>query len=165
MGSTTLVFLIVTFAFVSIGSMYFDADVQTGNLRNIYNYTENILVWNMTKHSKFNDSITNQTGYNFSEIQSVRLKNIFFEVTNTMGYVLYEYGKFCIELGYNHGYKYGWRKLFDWAKVLIVLWLFSNMFVSLVMLAVIIYLVFCWIKKLLKNIYLKILVKKNGDKK
>lgn len=133
--------------------LIYKEDFKDGTIRDIYNYTENTLVWNSSRFvPEMIDNTSSITHYDFGNIQSVRIKNIIYRFADWLGYTTFEMGKWAMEFGYTHP-EYDFEFYFNWCmkivKYIIIILLISVITPLLLPLVATIYLIGLGVKTLI----------------
>ena len=128
---------------------------ETNKTFDIYNFTENNLVWNYTlKEETIRHNFSEMTGLNYGEIQSKRIKNLIHKFVDFYGYSFFEISKWAMEFGYNHP-EYDFGFFMNFVKY----WLFAMIIIAifpiLIPLLALIYLALMGINKIFKYAKLK----------
>lgn len=98
MRLTSLLVLFVVISFMSMGSYLYDQDLEDGEFRDIYNFTESKIVWDSSVlEPKYYSPSDNQIYNRLS-----RANNIIYKFTDFIGYSFVEGGKMSLEFGYNN---------------------------------------------------------------
>ena len=87
--------VVLILAMFGVGAALYHED----NTQDVYNITNN-LVWNTSFN--YEENLENYKGYNISQINSIRLKNIIYKGIDAMGYITMEIAKWGVEFGYSH---------------------------------------------------------------
>ena len=113
----------------------------------IYNYTENYLIWNDTaiRHN-IENNLTRYVPDNVI-IFTKRISNIIFRFLDFVGFSLFEISKFSMEFGYNHP-EYDFKYCMNLLKYFLFAWLAILIFPIIIPLIALIYLIFKGLKKI-----------------
>ena len=108
-----------------MGQSIYEIDQETDIKRDIYNFTENALVWNFPEASYIIErNVSDMTKIDISQLQSRWFSNVIYKGMDFVGYSVMEIGKWSIEFGYAHP-QYDFQFFSDifiyyiWAMVLI----------------------------------------------
>ena len=151
----SLFFGIILFAMFGVmlsSQTLYNDHLENNETFDIYNFTENNLVWNYTSgEDMFRNNISEMTGLDYDKIQSKRIKNLIHKCVDFFGYSMFEVFKWVIEFGYTHPeYDFGYFMQF------VKYWLFAMIIIALfpilIPLIALIYLLFVGIKKIVGKI-------------
>lgn len=139
-GFITIIFLFSMVALMFASQTMYHSYSEQNITFDIYNFTENTLVWNYTTSE---ESINN----NFTTLETKRISKIIYKFVDFFGYSLFEISKWAMEFGYTHP-EYNFGYLMNFIKY----WLFAMIAISilpiLVPLLALIYLVLVGLNKL-----------------
>ena len=150
----TLMILIILFLFMSAGQTAYKLDIESGEERDIYNFTESTMKWNSSIINSFNIDIEEDIQILEYDVTIGRFKNILYKFIDFIGYSSFEGAKWGIEYGYTHP-EYDLKFFLD--LLIKILWI--TVIISLIPLVVpliaLIYLFFKGIYYLIKKITIK----------
>jgi len=150
-------YLIIIISILSMtmftGQTLYDNNQDKNETFNIYNFTENNLVWNFSSSkAKIKNNFSNKYKYLSNvEIQSIRAKNIINKFVDWVGYTLFEISKWGVEFGYTHP-EYHFDDIPSFIKYCLIALIIINLLPILIPLIALIYLIFKGIKKLFLKI-------------
>ncbi len=98
----SLLILITIVTFIFAGQSFYKADIEVGEERDIYNFTESTINWNYNLTPSFNKNIENDIQISEYNINIGRYKNILYKLVDFIGYSSTEGAKWGIEYGYTH---------------------------------------------------------------
>jgi len=144
----TTIFLFTLFAIMFASQTMYQSNLEENKTFDIYNFTENNLVWNYTQQEdNIKDNFTKYTKLDYDQIHSKRITNIIHKGVDWFGYTLFEISKWAMEFGYTHPeYDFGFFMKF------VLYWLYAMIAIAL----------FPVIVPLIALIYLLIIGIKNG---
>ncbi len=105
------------FMFVFLGVVLHQQDIENNRERNIFNYTQNIFIWNSSNFQTVEHNYTNAT---MTEVFSDRASNIIFKLLDLIGYTSFQAVKLGMEFGYEKAYKYDSDSFVLLAKLIFV---------------------------------------------
>src|SRR3990167_8947487 len=118
-----LIFMIVLFFFltlISISQTLYHTTQEKNMTFDIYNFTENKLVWNYSLGQEM--SKNNFSGMDYGDIQSKRITNLIHKFNDWIGYSIIEMSKWVIEFGYiYHEYDYFLNIIKYWIFAMIII--------------------------------------------
>ncbi len=141
--------ILIAFMLMLIGHTLY----ESGEIENIYNLTENTLSWNYNYTEQVMDNFTDMTSINIA--QASRVSNMIGKLVDALGYSAMQISKYFIEFGYNnpqYDYNYGLMII----KLYFIFMLVSVSIPIMIPAALVIYLIFIGIKKLIN------IIRKNG---
>ena len=145
-------FLFIVFAIMFASQSMYNYHQEDNISMNIYNFTENYLLWNYTSQKPhIIDAIANNTGIRYDTIQSVRISNLIHKTVDWLGFVFFETSKWAIEFGYTHP-EYDFEFFMHFVKY----WLFAMLAIAaspiIVPLIALLYLLCIGVGKLYKKL-------------
>jgi len=94
----------------------------------IYNFTENNLVWNYTYgKDRVRNNFFEMNGLDYGKIQYKRIRNLVYKSVDFIGYSLFEISKLFMEFGYTHPeYNFGFfmNLVKYWLSAMIIIAIF-----------------------------------------
>lgn len=149
-GLVTTIFLFAMISLMFASQTLYHSHLEQNITFDIYNFTENWLVWNYTVgEESIRNNLTQTYGLDYSQIQSKRISNIIYKFVDFVGCSLFEISKWAIEFGYTHP-QYNFGYFMNFVKY----WLFAMIAIAifpiLVPLLALIYLVLVGLNKLFK---------------
>jgi hypothetical protein len=150
------IILFSLFAILFASQTLYNSHQETNKTFDIYNFTENNLVWNYTlEEDTIRNNLSEMMGLDYGEIQSKRIRNLIHKFVDFFGYSLFEVSKWVIEFGYTHpGYDFGFFMNF------VKYWLFAMIIIAifpiLIPLLALIYIVIIKLNKIFKYAKVKL---------
>ena len=143
-----LTFAVVIFAIFSIGSIQGQEDLKNGtynpqlNLTWAYNWSEGEAMWG-------NASVEHQAiqvqGEKFLRlVTEVGFKNMAYKTLDWLGYILYEMANVVYTWGYTQGDGVEGAPLWEWAKILIYIWIIVQLLPVILVVVATIYCLSRW---------------------
>jgi len=102
MRITTLLVLIFVMTLMFAGQTAYKSDLEYNITRDIYNLTENSLIWNYSVGETIKTNIKSEVDIIEYDINIKRFGNVLGEFINFIGYSVIEVGKWGVEYGYSH---------------------------------------------------------------
>lgn len=106
-GMFFAVLLVTLFAIMFASQMLYNANQEDGIEFDIYNFTENSLVWN---YSYININISE------GPIKISRVENLVHKTVDWFGYSMFEVSKWAVEFGYTHP-EYNFEYFFNFLRI------------------------------------------------
>ncbi len=152
MRTTSILLLIMIFLFMMAGQAAYKSDIEIGEERDIYNFTESTLKWNNSLTSELETIVEEDIQTKEYGTTLGRFKNVLYKFIDFIGYSSFEGAKWGIEYGYTHP-EYDLRFFLDF--LIKILWI--TVIIALIPLVVpllaLIYLffkgIYCLIKKII----------------
>ena len=150
----SLLILIVIITFMFVGQLVYEADIEAGEERDIYNFTESTLKWKYNITNNINTNIGNdiQDSEYYQSIQ--RFQNVMYKFVDFIGYSSIEGAKAGVEYGYTHP-EYDLKFFLDFLIKILLIGLIIALVPLIIPLIALIYLffkgIYCLIKKITKN--------------
>ena len=98
----TLMILIILFLFMSAGQTAYKLDIESGEERDIYNFTESTIKWNYSILNNLNNNVRENIQVLEYDVTIGRFKNVLYKFIDFIGYSSFEGAKWGIEYGYTH---------------------------------------------------------------
>lgn len=146
------IILFALFGLMFASQTLYNSHQENNETFDIYNFTENKLVWNYTfGEDMIRNNLSEMTGLDYGKIQSKRIGNLIHKFVDFFGYSMFEVSKWVMEFGYTHPeYDFGYFMQF------VKYWLFAMIIIALfpilIPLIALIYLLFVGIKKIVGKI-------------
>ena len=144
----------MVFLFMMAGQAAYKSDIESGEERDIYNFTESTLKWNNSITDSFRENVGEDIQLLEYDVTIGRFKNVLYKFIDFIGYSSFEGAKWGIEYGYTHP-EYDLKFFLD--LLIKILWI--TVIISLIPLVVpliaLIYLFFKGIYCLIKKITIK----------
>ncbi|KKN14397.1 hypothetical protein LCGC14_0996470 [marine sediment metagenome] len=102
MRITTVMILIALVALMFAGQAAYKFDLEHNTTRDVYNLTENSLIWNYSVGETIKTNIKSEVDIIEYDINIKRFGNVLGEFINFIGYSVIEVGKWGVEYGYSH---------------------------------------------------------------
>jgi len=151
MNITNLLILIAIILFMFIGQATYEADIELGQERDIYNFTESTLQWNYNITNSLNTNVGNDIQILEYSVPMERFKNILYKFVDFIGYSSFEGAKVGIEYGYTHP-EYDLKFFLEFLIKILLIGLIISIIPIIIPLIALIYLffkgIYCLIKKL-----------------
>jgi len=128
------VIFILFITIFSIGNVLYESDKEQNITRDIYNYTENALIWN-SSNFQIEDINVSNLPENTSLLTGKRLSNVIMKGVDFLGYTLFEVSKWGIEFGYVRN-EINFQNILEIipSTVKIVIWLMICMLIAKILL-------------------------------
>ena len=145
-GLFTIIFILLITISLYSGNSIYEHDIKNGITRNIYNYTDNEIIWNSSnfKIKLYNASKT-------QDISHLRINNIINKMLDSIGYSTLETSKYFIEVGYNSHGKYDLKTMINIIKFILWFIIITTLFYPALIIAVSIYEFVKYISKKINN--------------
>jgi hypothetical protein len=122
----------------------------------IYNFTENNLVWNYTSgEDMFRNNLSEITVLDYGQIQSKRIKNLVYKFVDFFGYSLFEITKWVMEFGYTHP-EYNFGFFMNLVKYWLLAMIIIAIFPILIPLLALVYLALIGLNRIFKYTKVKL---------
>lgn len=142
----TFTLVIVFLSLMLVGQTLREYNIEENETFNIYNFTENNLVWDYNYSTTIKLNVSNISNINLNNIQSNRIINIIDKSIDYGGYVIFEISKWGLEFGYTHP-QYHFKTIINIMIGLMIL----SILPALIPIIALFYLIFEGIKWLIKK--------------
>lgn len=147
-GLLFLMFVVFISCIMFSSQTLYQSHLDENKTFNIYNFTENNLVWNYTNSKNdIRNNFSHFTKLDYDKIQSKRITNLIHKAVDWLGYSIFELSKWAMEFGYNHP-EYDFGFFTNFVLYYLYAMIAIAIFPIIIPLVALIYLTFIGIKKI-----------------